>query len=155
MCDEMYNMDRSSPLEVVIDPWPLRVQNLFVFPKGPSSFTLISCMAGGKEGCGGIGGFQPKARRLLRAWNLICPLLLHPSRLLAFTPDPVTPSSGLQQQQKEEIREIDRLEGITVAFFISACAHSWHSLLVVLQLNLCAVCFLACVLMFAVVCTYN
>lgn len=46
-------------------------------------------------------------------------LLLHPSRLLTFTPDPVTPSSGLQEQQKEEIREINRLEGITVALFIS------------------------------------
>lgn len=105
---------------------------------------------GGKESFRGSSGFSQK-RTLLRAWKLIGPLLLHPSRLLTFTPDPVTPSSGLQQQQKEEIREIDRLERITVALFIWGCAQSWHSLLAVL--NLSAVYLLVCVLMLAVVCT--
>lgn len=65
--------------------------------------------------------------------------------LLAFTPDPVTPCSGFQQQQKQEIRETDRLEGITVALFIFGCAHSWHNLLAVLQANLSAVYFAVCV----------
>lgn len=105
---------------------------------------LFSLLSLGWRGEGGLQGKQwlrPKAGSLLRAWNIICLHLLHPSRLLTFTPDPVTPSSGLQQQQKQEIREIDRLEGITVALFISGCAHSWHSLLAVLQLNLIVVYF--------------
>lgn len=153
MCDEMYNRDRCSLLEVrplTLDP--CESETCLCFQKGPPPL-LLSVVWWEEGGLQGKLWFQPKAQSALRAWNLICPLLIHPSRLLTFTPDPVTPSCGLQQQQKQEIREINRLEGITVALFISGCAHSWHSLLAVLQLNLSAVYFLVCVLMLASVCT--
>lgn len=124
-----------------VDLWPLWVRDLFVFPAGTSSFCPYLWPSGRRAGRLGKRWRRPKAQSLLRAWNLICLHLLHPYRLLTFTPDPVTPSSGLQQQQKQEIREIDRLEGITVALFILGCARSWHSLLAALQLNLSTVYF--------------
>lgn len=117
--------NRCSLLEVLsLTLDPCESETCLCFQQGPPPLLLSLTSRGGREGCKGSRGFSQRRSVFSGRETSSVPLLLHPSRLLTFTPDPVTPSSGFQQQQREEIREIDRLEGITVALFISGCAHS-------------------------------
>lgn len=124
----MKSRDRCSLLEVLpLTLDPCESETCLCFQNGPPP-SLLSLVWRGKEGrrgrTAGEVDVTAKGEQPPQSMKPHLSPFLHPSRLLTFTPDPVTPSSGLQQQQKQEIREIYRLEGITVALFILGCTHS-------------------------------
>lgn len=126
-CTELqaYSGNRCSLLEIVpLTLDPCESQTCLCFQKEPPLLLLsVAWLGGGTAGEVELSAKDTESSQGVKH-HLHLLLLLHPSRLLTFTPDPVTPSSVVQQQQKEEIREINGLEGITVGLFISGCTLS-------------------------------